>query len=159
MSQQGHEHLAGEKPGSHTNQMILMIVFFVVWVVDSFLFRWTTFLFDINLIWVYVIPAALILVISVYLMNASHKDLFDTKVEGVSSVGVYGRVRHPMYLGTLLFYLGLAVATFSLTAIVVWFVAIACYNSLANYEETLLEERFGAAYREYKKSVRKWIPF
>jgi len=158
MSKHGHEHLAGEKPGSHTNQMILMIVFFVVWVVDSFLFRWTTFLFDFNLIWVYVIPAALILVISVYLMNASHKDLFDTKVEGVSSVGVYGRVRHPMYLGTLLFYLGLAVATFSLTAIVVWFVAIAYYNSLANYEETLLEERFGAAYREYKKSVRKWIP-
>jgi len=135
-----------------------MILFFVVWAIDSFLFRWTTFLFDLNFIWVYIIPAALILVISVYLMNASHKDLFDTKVEGVSSVGVYGRVRHPMYLGTHLLYLGLAVATFSLAAIVVWIVAFTYYNSLANYEENLLEERFGSEYLEYKKNVRKWIP-
>jgi len=158
MSKHGHEHLAGEKPGSHTNQMILMIVFFMIWGIDSFLVRWTTFLFDLNLIWIYVILAALIIVISVYLMNASHKDLFDTKVEGVSSVGVYGRVRHPMYLGTHLFYLGLAVATFSLAAIVVWIVAFTYYNSLANYEEHLLEERFGTEYLEYKKRVRKWIP-
>ena len=158
MSKHGHEHLAGEKPGSHTNQMILMIVFFVVWGVDSFLLHWTTFLFDLNLIWIYVIPAGLILVISVYLMNASHKDLFDTKVVGVSSVGVYGRVRHPMYLGTHLFYLGLAVGTFSLAAVVVWIVAVAYYNSLANFEENLLEERFGSEYLEYKKNVRKWVP-
>jgi len=158
MSSHGHEHLAGEKPGSHTNQMILMIVFLVVWAIDSFLFRWTTFLFDLSFIWVYIIPAALILVTAVYLMNASHKDLFDTKVEGVSSVGVYGRVRHPMYLGTHLFYLGLAVATFSLASIVVWIVAFAYYNSLANFEENLLEERFGDQYLEYKKNVRKWLP-
>ena len=158
MSKHGHDHLAGEKPGSHTNQMILMIVFFVVWIVDSFLLRWTTFLFEFSFIWLYIIPAALILVISVYLMNASHKDLFDTKVEGISSVGVYGRVRHPMYLGTHLVYLGLAVATFSLAAIVVWIIAFAYYNSLANFEENLLEERFGEEYLEYKKSVRKWLP-
>ena len=135
-----------------------MIVFLVVWAIDSFLFRWTTFLFDLSFIWVYIIPAALILVTAVYLMNASHKDLFDTKVEGVSSVGVYGRVRHPMYLGTHLFYLGLAVATFSLASIVVWIVAFAYYNSLANFEENLLEERFGDQYLEYKKNVRKWLP-
>ena len=135
-----------------------MIVFFVVWIVDSFLLRWTTFLFEFSFIWLYIIPAALILVISVYLMNASHKDLFDTKVEGVSSVGVYGRVRHPMYLGTHLVYLGLAVATFSLAALVVWIITFAYYNSLANFEENLLEARFGEEYLKYKKSVRKWLP-
>ncbi len=138
MSKHGHEHLAGEKPGSHQNQMILMVIFFVVWIVDSFLLRWTTFLFDLNLIWIYAIPAVIILALAVYLMNASHKDLFDTKVEGVSSVGVYGRVRHPMYLGTHLFYLGLAIFTLSLAALVVWIVAAAYYNTLANYEEQLL---------------------
>ncbi|TFH05548.1 MAG: isoprenylcysteine carboxylmethyltransferase family protein, partial [Candidatus Thorarchaeota archaeon] len=157
MSEHGHEHLTGEKPASHTNQMILMIVFFAVWVIDSFLLRVTTFLFDLNLIWIYIISGIVILAISVYSMDRSHKDLFDTRVEGIASVGVYGRVRHPMYLGTFLFYLGLAVATFSLAAIGVWIVAVVYYNSLANYEENLLEERFGTEYLEYKKNVRKWI--
>ncbi|MHA1288612.1 MAG: methyltransferase family protein [Candidatus Thorarchaeota archaeon] len=158
MSKHGHEHLAGEKPGSHRNQMILAIAFLVVWVIDSFLLRWTTFLFDLNLIWTNGIPAALILVLALYLMNASHNDLFDTKVEGVSSVGVYGRVRHPMYLGTHLFFLGLALLPLSLAAIVVWGIAAVYYNTLANYEEQLLEEKFGNDYLEYKKNVRKWIP-
>ena len=90
--------------------------------------------------------------------DRSHKDLFDTRVEGIASVGVYGRVRHPMYLGTFLFYLGLSVITFSIAALAIWLVTVAYYNSLANYEESLLEERFGNEYLEYKKNVRKWIP-
>ena len=35
---------------------------------------------------------------------------------------------------------------------------LALYNTLADYEENLLEERFGDEYLEYKKNVRKWIP-
>lgn len=59
---------------------------------------------------------------------------------------------------TFLIYLGLAVITLSLAAIVVWLIIFAFYNTLANYEENLLEERFGNEYLEYKKKVRKWIP-
>ena len=100
-----------------------------------------------------------VLLLSLYLMNASHHQIFDTKVQGVATGGVYGRVKHPMYLGTLLVYLGLAVMTLSLASILVWMVAAAYYNALANYEENLLEERFGGEYLEYRKSVRKWLPF
>ncbi len=138
--------------------MILMIVFLAVWIIDSFLFQVTTFLFNMNLIWLNVPLGVIILGISVYFMKASHKDLFDAKVEGVASEGVYARVRHPMYLGTFLIYLGLAVITLSLASIVVWLIIFAYYNTLANYEENLLEEHFGNEYLEYKKKVRKWIP-
>jgi len=138
--------------------MILMILFLAVWTIDSFLLRVTTFLFSMTLIWLNVPIGVAIFVVAVYFMNASHKDLFDTKVEGLASIGVYGRVRHPMYLGTFLFYLGMAVITLSLVAIVVWMITFAYYNTLANFEETLLEERFGNDYLEYKKNVRKWIP-
>jgi len=158
MSSHRHEHLTGEKPGNHRNQMILMIVFLAVWSIDSFLLRITTFLFNMTLIWLNVPIGVAILIVAIYFMNASHKDLFDAKVEGVASEGVYGRVRHPMYLGTFLSYLSLTVATLSLAALAVWIVAVAYYNSLANYEENLLEERFGEDYLEYKKNVRKWIP-
>ncbi len=158
MSKHRHEHLTGEKPGNHRNQMILMIVFLAVWIIDSFLLRITTFLFDMNLIWLNVPIGVAILIVAVYFMNASHKDLFDAKVEGVASEGVYGRVRHPMYLGTFLIYLGLAIITLSLASIVVWLITFVYYNTLANYEENLLEEHFGNEYLEYKKKVRKWIP-
>ncbi len=32
------------------------------------------------------------------------------------------------------------------------------YNYIATYEEKLLEEKFGAAYRDYKKRTGKWLP-
>jgi protein-S-isoprenylcysteine O-methyltransferase Ste14 len=108
--------------------------------------------------WVFAGVGAVIIIIAAYLMNASHKDLFDTHQEGLATSGVYDRVRHPMYLGTHLFYLGLAVVTFSLVSILVWVISFAFYNTLADYEETKLEERFGDEFLEYKRNVRKWIP-
>ena len=138
--------------------MIMMVVFLIVWAIDSFLLRITTFLWSWTYFWVFAGVGAIIIVVSVYFMNASHKDLFDTEEEGLATSGVFGRVRHPMYLGTHLFYLGLAVITFSLASIVVWVVAFAFYNDLANYEEMRLEERFGEEFHQYQKNVRKWIP-
>ena len=158
MSEYRHAHLAGEKPGSHRNQMIMLIVFLIVWVADSFILRITTFLWSWTYFWVFAGVGALIIIIAAYFMNASHKDLFDTHEEGLATSGVFGRVRHPMYLGTHLFYLGLAVVTISLVSIVVWMVAFVFYNDLANYEEMKLEERFRDEFLQYKKNVRKWLP-
>jgi protein-S-isoprenylcysteine O-methyltransferase Ste14 len=158
MSEYSHEHLTGEMPGSHRNQMILMLVFFIVWIVDSFLLRITTLLWSFTYLWLLLGVGGGVIVIAAYFMNASHKDLFDVHVEGLATIGVFGRVRHPMYLGTHLFYLGLAIATFSLASIVMWVIIFAFYNTLANYEERKLEERFGDEYLEYKNNVRKWIP-
>lgn len=159
MNKHKHEHLAGEKPRSHQNQTILMVVFFVVWIVDSFLLHLTTFLFGTFLIWLHIIPAIVILGIAVYFMDASHKDLFDTETEGLATKGVFARVRNPMYLGTVLFYAGLTLMTLSLATVVVLLVIYVYYNMLANYEEKKLHERFGDSFLEYKKTVRKWIPF
>lgn len=138
--------------------MILAIVFFIVWIVDSFLLRFTTFLFNMTVVWLCAPLGVIVFILSLYFMNASHHDIFDSKVEGVATSGVYGRVRHPMYLGTFLVYLGLGVITLSLASLVVWAVAVAYYNTLANFEEELLVERFGDEYSEYQKAVRKWIP-
>jgi protein-S-isoprenylcysteine O-methyltransferase Ste14 len=158
MNDHKHEHLAGERPGSHTNQMILMIVFFGVWIIDSFFLRLTTFLFNWSYVWLNVVLGMVVLGISIYFMNASHKDLFDTEDKGLATKGVFARVRNPMYLGTVLFYLGLIVFTISLAAFTVWLVTCVYYNILANYEEMKLQEKFGEEFVEYKKSVRKWIP-
>jgi protein-S-isoprenylcysteine O-methyltransferase Ste14 len=135
-----------------------MVVFFVVWIVDSFFLRYTTFLFGTFFIWLNIIPAIVILALAVYFMDASHKDLFDTQTEGLATGGVFGRVRNPMYLGTVLFYFGLTLATLSLATVGVLVIICAYYNMLANYEEKKLFEKFGDAFLDYKKTVRKWIP-
>ncbi|TFG09156.1 isoprenylcysteine carboxylmethyltransferase family protein [Candidatus Thorarchaeota archaeon] len=153
-----HDHLTGEMPRSHDLQIALMILFFAVWIVDSFVVRVTTFLFSIVPIWSNIPVGIALLLLAVHLMRASHKDLFDNHETGIAKGGVYGRLRHPMYLGTHLFYLALATMTLSLASFVVWIVAALAYNVLANYEEGLLEEQYGDEFLQYKSKVRKWIP-
>jgi hypothetical protein len=67
-------------------------------------------------------------------------------------------VRHPLYLGCILFYLGLALGMFSLFSLVLWVAICICYNYLASYEEKLLEARFGESYRSYREKTGKWLP-
>ena len=40
----------------------------------------------------------------------------------------------------------------------IWVVIFIFYNHIAGYEEKLLEDRFQAAYRNYKKRTGKWVP-
>jgi len=73
-------------------------------------------------------------------------------------VGIYGRTRNPLYLGTTLVYLGLSVAAGSLWAIVLvvplmWVINV----GVVAREERYLERKFGDAYRAYKARVRRWI--
>ena len=72
---------------------------------------------------------------------------------------LYRYVRNPMYLGALLMLAGEAFALRS-TAIVWWGAAwFALVNLMVLfYEEPTLTRRFGDAYREYRRTVGRWIP-
>ncbi len=63
-----------------------------------------------------------------------------------------------MYLGSILCYLGLAVATASLVSLALWVMICLFYNYLASYEEKLLEAEFGEKYRIYRENTGKWLP-
>jgi len=69
--------------------------------------------------------------------------------------GAFAYVRHPMYLGILLTYLGFFVATLSLLSLIPYVMIVNLYRRMADYEEQLLEKRFGERYREYTKKVPK----
>jgi protein-S-isoprenylcysteine O-methyltransferase Ste14 len=72
--------------------------------------------------------------------------------------GVFRLSRHPMYLGMVLILAGIAILLGSVTP---WFILLALaalYEAcFVGTEECMLEETFGAAYRAYKKQVRRWI--
>jgi len=73
--------------------------------------------------------------------------------------GAYARVRHPIYLGMLLFLLGLAVALGHWLQLVValplFFVGTSIRTRL---EDQLLDEQFGQAFRDYARSTPALIP-
>jgi len=72
--------------------------------------------------------------------------------------GIYAFTRNPMYLGTVVAFVGLAFALGS-----AWLVILAILMPLAlrklaiEPEEAYLKRRFGAAYETYCARVRRWV--
>lgn len=72
--------------------------------------------------------------------------------------GIYRYTRNPMYLSLLLLLLGYAVELWSWPALlgpVAYVTYITRFQILP--EERVLEDKFGADYRAYKRKVRRWI--
>jgi len=76
------------------------------------------------------------------------------KSMGLKTTGIYGVVRHPIYLCELLWPLGLAVvfgSTYGVALTPVWWLAFLIH---AIAEEGALEQELGDEYRQYEKKVR-----
>ena len=148
----------GEHPLGDSGQLILFVLFLFIWVLDSFLLQISTFLSDYISLYIRLVILGLILV-AVYLIRSGHVVVkHEQRPSGVVSTGAFQYVRHPLYLGSILFYLGLAVSTISLFSLVLVVVIFLFYNYIACYEEKLLEDRFHEKYRNYKKKTGKWVP-
>ena len=154
------DHLGEEHPKNHLLQQIMIVVFFLIWGLDSFIFLFTTFLRNIIPLMFHIIIIVIgiaIFIIGFLLMQQSHA-VFHQKEPKLVITGLFAHVRHPMYLGTILSYLGAAVATLSLAALVFCIVIFVVYNYLATYEEKRLEEKLGDEYCKYRDTVPKWVP-
>ncbi len=71
--------------------------------------------------------------------------------------GPYAVSRHPMYIGELALWLGVAILYGSPAALVGFAVMGTVMRRLAVQEEGALEAAFGDAYRQYKARVPRWI--
>lgn len=157
---ENRDDLAGEHPFGDAGQLILLIAFMVIWVIDSFILHYSTVAAQ------YVSPlirfplGAAFLVISVYLVREGMRIVFGEKREKptVITKGVFGRMRHPYYLGSILFYIGLWSFTLSIFSAMLVIIIVAFYHFIARYEEKLLVGKFGEEYERYIRSVPMWIP-
>ena len=79
--------------------------------------------------------------------------------ERIVDTGLYHYTRNPMYLGHLVFMLGLALTFRSWLALAILVVNAIWFDQRVRSDEARLEARFGDAYRDYKARVKRWIPF
>lgn len=82
--------------------------------------------------------------------------------EALATNGVYGLVRHPRYLGSILFHLALSVHFGSVIGVMLtplWVVAFYLHSII---EELSLEQEYGDLYKKYKSKVKSriipWVP-
>jgi protein-S-isoprenylcysteine O-methyltransferase Ste14 len=144
-------------------QLLMLILFFVVWGLDSlgfFMFGYSTVVFQALAFPPLLAGTVLALAFSFYLVSKSHKAVLEQVQDPPQLVdsGVYAWVRHPMYLGTLLFCLAFLFVSVSLVSIAVWIAFFVFYDRMATYEEKSLIEILGEPYIAYQKRVAKWLP-
>ena len=81
----------------------------------------------------------------------------DRKAELITG-GIYSRIRHPLYLATILMLLGLA-AIYPFDRVVVFSIALSIYVMVGAWlEERKLVIHYGDAYREYRKQAGFMLP-
>jgi protein-S-isoprenylcysteine O-methyltransferase Ste14 len=156
--------LGSEHPLCDKVQSTMLILFFVVWCVDAlsyFLFKVSTVLAELASFPLLLFPAILSWGFGIYLALKSHEAVFPETAGHPRLIdsGVYSWVRHPMYLGTLLFCLGFFFVMVSILSLGVLIVFFVFYDKMATYEEEDLIHVLGEAYTAYQKRVSKWCPW
>ena len=83
----------------------------------------------------------------------------DAMPERIIEAGPYRYTRNPMYLGHLIFMLGLAITFWSWFALILLVARAVWFHSRVLWDERRLEQAFGAGYGDYKSRVKRWIPY
>jgi protein-S-isoprenylcysteine O-methyltransferase Ste14 len=83
---------------------------------------------------------------------------FDHAPDRVVDTGPYRFTRNPMYLGHLIFMLGLAVTFWSWFALLLLAIRAIWFHGRVLKDEQRLAAKFGADYAAYCQRVNRWIP-
>ena len=160
MSSQYRSGVGFEHPYSHQIMIGSAIFFFLVWILDSFLFQ---VFVDIRNLVPFVLRIFLFLIttgLSFLLMNTSQKKIFSPPKDstGLVSDGIYAVVRHPLYLSIPVLYLAFVFLSFSLISSIPVFITFFFFNWMVEFEEEELVKILGNEYVTYMRNVPRWIP-
>jgi protein-S-isoprenylcysteine O-methyltransferase Ste14 len=150
----------GEHPWGDRGQLLLLAIFLVVWVSDTFVFHWSTFLAAQVPQGIRMTLLALALLVTFLLIRTGHVVISGKERPNyVVDTGAFHFVRHPLYLAALSAYLGTALSSLSLLSLALLIPIFLFYNYIASYEERLLEAKLGQPYYSYEARTGKWLPF
>jgi protein-S-isoprenylcysteine O-methyltransferase Ste14 len=83
----------------------------------------------------------------------------DAMPEQIIATGPYRYTRNPMYLGHLIFMVGVALTFWSWFAVVLLVARATWFQQRVVHDERRLERVFGVEYSAYRACVKRWIPF
>ena len=81
-----------------------------------------------------------------------------TPPQGLVTEGPYAYCRNPMYLGHIIFLVGLALTLRSELAALIAIASALWFHLRVRKDERRLQELFGERYGEYSARVKRWIP-
>ncbi len=91
--------------------------------------------------------------------NTSGRNIKGQKAEVVNTTGIYSIVRHPLYLGNFVIWLGLALFTESPFFIVIFILSFWLYYERIMFaEEQFLRRKFGKEYEEWAIKTTPFFP-
>jgi protein-S-isoprenylcysteine O-methyltransferase Ste14 len=82
----------------------------------------------------------------------------DIPPDRVVDSGPYRYTRNPMYLGHLIFMLGLAITFWSWFALILTAARVVWFHRRVLRDEQRLLQRFGDDYAAYCRRVKRWLP-
>jgi hypothetical protein len=93
-------YLTGEHRFGDAGQLLIFIIFLVVWITDGFFLRYTTYIDDYIPLAIHLTVGTIVLLLALILSSYGMKIVFGEVQEkpGVIRKGVYGRFRHPYIL-------------------------------------------------------------
>jgi protein-S-isoprenylcysteine O-methyltransferase Ste14 len=103
------------------------------------------------------IPAAVFVIFSH--TDLKHKGKPESGWEHTTQLiesGVYRIVRHPLYLGSALFTIGIILLIQSIPSAIFGLVAVFCFWTASRKEDEFNIKKFGGSYRKYMKKVPMW---
>jgi len=79
--------------------------------------------------------------------------------EELNSTGIYSLIRHPLYLGNYLIWLGISISTFNLYFVIIMSLLFwLYYERIMIAEERFLERKFGDHYTLWSNSISAFFP-
>lgn len=83
----------------------------------------------------------------------------ETMPNRILDVGPYRYTRNPMYLGHIIFLIGLSITFWSWFALIILAARAAWFQMRVLHDEARLRAAFGADYDSYRARVKRWVPY
>jgi protein-S-isoprenylcysteine O-methyltransferase Ste14 len=82
-----------------------------------------------------------------------------TPPEHLVTSGPFAWCRNPMYVGHIIFLLGIALTLQSVLAALITVATTVWFHFRVQQDEKRLSELFGQPYEDYAARVKRWIPY
>ena len=152
--------LAGEHPQGDRYQLYAFLLFTAAVLIDHFLLGWAARFRSVVPFGLRLPTALVIILFGLFLSLSGIHTVFSeyTEQPRMISTGLFSFVRHPVYLGALLIYIGMLVFLLSPLALVVFIAVFFLYDWLAQDEEARMLKVFAHRYEDYRHQTPKWLP-